>query len=152
MGSTGVDQETHAGEHSVQTLPLGIRERRESHLDNLKRRKTKGPSIDQRTTGNWREKKRRANPHRGSEVLQPRKGRGGWKQEQLTSREHAVRTHLEAALNDFWSMSNLPGAAGSIGGGLRRSGGDAGFGFRTPGAAKWLLCLRNQTSEGLLMG
>jgi hypothetical protein len=58
MGSTGVDQETHAGEHSVQTLPLGIRERRESHLDNLKRRKTKGPSIDQRTTGNWREKKK----------------------------------------------------------------------------------------------
>jgi hypothetical protein len=77
MGSTGVDQETHAGEHSVQTLPLGIRERRESHLDNLKRRKTTSPSIDWRTTGNWREKTRRANPHPGSEVLQPRKGRGG---------------------------------------------------------------------------
>ena len=35
---SGEDVETHAGEHSVQALPLGIRERRESPVDNLKRR------------------------------------------------------------------------------------------------------------------
>ena len=36
-----------------------------------------------------------------------------------------MRRHLEALLNDFWRVSNLPGAAGSIGGGVRR-GGDGG--------------------------
>ena len=34
-----------------------------------------------------------------------------------------MRRHLEALLNDFWRASNLPGAAGSIGGGLRTPAG-----------------------------
>jgi len=37
----GIDQDTHEGEHVVQTRLLGIRERRESLIDNLKRSRTR---------------------------------------------------------------------------------------------------------------
>ena len=107
--------ETHAGEHSVQALPLGIRERRESPVDNLKRRNstiqpTKAPQ----------EIERMESPSRiRAPGAEERNGGARGRNRQFTSREHAVRRHLEALLNDFWRASNLPGAAGSIGGGLR---------------------------------